>query len=184
MLWLHALFASIFVLLAGCAPTPVAVRPVAAPAPVYAVATGPYFPPPGRWESRPPSDAGFDEALLAQAIAFAQSRETDWDFAKQPEVFGSLLGPLPATRARTNGVIIRHGYIVAQFGDVHAPDPTYSVAKSYLATLLGLTIDRGLIPDIDRPVGELIRDEIGGGYMSAHNAAITWRHHEIGRAHV
>ncbi len=36
-------------------------------------------------------------------------------------------------RARgTNGLIIRRGYIVAEFGDTLRPDPTYSVAKSML----------------------------------------------------
>jgi len=140
-------------------------------------ATSPYFPSRDAWESRSPAELGFDEAKLKQAVEFAQSRESDWDFAMQTRVFGSLLGPIPMTRARTNGVIIRSGYIVATFGDTNAPDPTYSVAKSYLATLLGLAIDRGLIPNIDRPVGELVHDDIGGGYESAHNAAITWRHH-------
>ena len=32
------------------------------------------------------------------------------------EVFGRLLGPVPKTHAATNGIIVRHGYIAAEFG--------------------------------------------------------------------
>jgi CubicO group peptidase (beta-lactamase class C family) len=136
----------------------------------------PYFPPAGSWERRRPADLGMNEARLADAVAWASTQETDWpaDFSTQEQTFGRRLGPIPSSRATTNGVIIRRGYIVAEFGDTAAVDPTYSVAKSYLSTILGLTIDRGLIPDIDRPVAELIHD---GGYDSPHNARVTWRHH-------
>jgi hypothetical protein len=44
--------------------------------------------------------------------------------------FGKLLGSIPTERAATNGLIIRHGYIVGEFGDTLRPDPTYSVARS------------------------------------------------------
>lgn len=117
-----------------------------------------------------------DERLLADALAWAQTQESDWpkDFSKQEETFGSLLGPIPKTRASTNAVILRHGYIVAEFGDTAAVDPTYSIAKSYLSTILGLTIDRGMIPRLTDPVANLIHD---GGYDSPHNAKITWQHH-------
>ena len=54
------------------------------------------------------------------------------------------------------------------------PDPTYSVAKSVLATILGLSVDRGLVPDLRAPVARSIRD---GGYDSEHNRLITWEHH-------
>jgi CubicO group peptidase (beta-lactamase class C family) len=138
-----------------------------------------YFPPPGQWQHHRPSDEGMDDAKLAEAIAWAQTQETDWpkDFSKQTEIFGKPLGPVPTTRASTNGLIIRRGYIIAEFGDTTAVDPTYSVAKSYLSTILGLTLDRGTIPHITDPVANLIHD---GGYdphTSPHNAKITWQHH-------
>src|SRR6476646_5570970 len=58
---------------------------------------------------------------------------SSWDFEKdQVRTFGVPLGPLPKQRAATNGIILRHGYIVAQFGDIKAADPVYSVAKSFL----------------------------------------------------
>ena len=88
--------------------------------------------------------------------------------------FGVPLGPLPKQRAATNGIILRHGYIVAEFGDTKANDPVYSVAKSFLSTVCGLAVDRGLIRSVDDPVAKYIHD---GGYDSPHNAAITWKHH-------
>src|SRR5512143_721993 len=134
---------------------------------------------PGRgdsWQHRQPAEAGFDPELLEQAVAFAKTQETRQprDFSTQVQTFGALLGPMPKERAETNGIIIRHGYIVAEWGDTAHVDPTYSIAKSFLSTVLGLTIDRGIIKSIDDPVGKYIKD---GGYDSPHNAKITWRHH-------
>lgn len=137
-----------------------------------------YFPPAGAWERRKPADVGMDEALLADVIEWAKKQQTDMpkDFSTQSEIFGTPLGPLPNTRADVNGVVIRHGYIVAEFGDIEAVDPTYSCAKSYLSTLLGLAIDRGLIRDVKDPVkGYLPADD--HGYDSPHNAKITWEQH-------
>jgi CubicO group peptidase (beta-lactamase class C family) len=137
---------------------------------------GPYVPPRGSWAHHDPAREGFDPARLAAAVEWVKTQETDMprDFSTQVKIFGRPLGPVPNTRALTNGVIIRHGYIVAEWGDTAAVDPTYSVAKSYLSTLLGLAIDRGLIRSIDDPVGSYVHD---GGYDSPHNARITWRHH-------
>jgi CubicO group peptidase (beta-lactamase class C family) len=77
-------------------------------------------------------------------------------------------------RKGTNGLIIRKGYIVAEFGDTEAVEPIYSAAKSFLSTILGLAVDRGLVKSVDDPVGRYVKD---GGYDSAHNTKVTWRHH-------
>jgi hypothetical protein len=37
-------------------------------------------------------------------------------------IFGKLLGSIPTERAATNGLIIRHGYIVGEFGDTLRPN--------------------------------------------------------------
>jgi CubicO group peptidase (beta-lactamase class C family) len=50
---------------------------------------------------------------------------------------------------------------------------SFSIAKSYLALLAGAAVARGLIPDLDGPVGARVRD---GGFDSPQNRAITWRH--------
>ena len=94
--------------------------------------------------------------------------------ADQVKTFGRPLGPVPPSHGRTNGIILRHGYIVAEFGDTNVVEPTYSVAKSYLSTIAGLTVDRGMIKSITDPVRNYIKD---GGYDSPHNSVITWDDH-------
>src|SRR5689334_21463699 len=105
-----------------------------------------YFPPKGEWKTARAADVGKDSAKLQAAVDFAVANAATWDFDRdQVRTFGTPLGPLPKTRAGTNGVILRHGYIVAQFSDVKANDPVYSVAKSFLSTVAGIASDRGLI---------------------------------------
>ena len=143
-----------------------------------ATSSSAYFPAKGtNWAHRPAAKVGMDAALLDQAVAFAKTQETTQmapNFSTQEQIFGKLLGAMPTSRAATNGVVLRHGYIVAEWGDTERPDPTYSVAKSVLSTVLGITIERGMIPDIHQPVASLIHD---GGYESAQNKPITWEHH-------
>ena len=144
---------------------------------VSPAAQTPYYPPAGEWARKAPAEVGMDAARLNDAIAFMKSHETaspTRDFADQEIVNGKLLASMPTERAATNGLIIRRGYIVAEFGDTVRPDPTYSVAKSMLSTIAGIALDRGLIPSLDQPVGALVKD---GGYDSAQNRSITWRHH-------
>ena len=43
-----------------------------------------------------------------------------------------------------------------------------------LSTVAGIALDRGLIPGLDQPVANTIKD---GGYDSPHNKLITWRNH-------
>ena len=142
------------------------------------MAASAYSPARGNWETRKPADMGMDEALLAQAIEYAKTRDTTWakdDYmADQIRTFGRPMGPVPPSHGRTNGLIIRHGCIVGEFGDTNAVEPTYSVAKSYLSTIFGLALDRGLIKSVTDPVANYIKD---GGYDSAHNARITWENH-------
>ena len=146
--------------------------------PVPAPLPADYVPPPGdaNWARRDPAAAGFDPIKLEAALEFARTHETQRprDFSDQERIFGKPLGPLPPTRGGTNGLILRGGAIVAEFGDTESVEPVYSAAKSMLSTLLGLALDRGLVKDIDGRVGDQVKD---GGYDSAQNQAITWRHH-------
>jgi len=143
--------------------------------PLTAQAPAKYFPPAGQWQRKAPAEVGMDAAKLQLAIEFAQSRTSTWDFERdQVRTFGTPLGPVPKTRAGTNGIILRHGYIVAEFGDTKANDPVYSVAKSFLSTVAGLAVERGLIKDANDPVAKYVKD---GGYDSPHNAKVTWKHH-------
>lgn len=146
------------------------------PALAAAQTPAPYYPPPDAWARRTPAELGMDAAALAAAVEYAQSHETTraLDFSDQQATFGSLLGSMPTRRARTNGLVVYKGYVVAEFGDTTWVDPTYSVAKSMLATVAGIAVRDGVIADLDQPVARLVDD---GGYASPHNAAITWRMH-------
>jgi CubicO group peptidase (beta-lactamase class C family) len=148
-----------------------------APFPLQSQTKSAYYPASGdRWQRRRPEDLGMDSALLDQAVAYAKGGGSTIpaDFSTQVEMFGRVLGPLPKTRGETNGIIIRHGYIVAEWGDTNQVDPTYSAAKSFLSTLAGLAIDRGLIKSVHDPMKQYATD---GGYDSPHNAKITWEEH-------
>lgn len=134
-----------------------------------------YFPPAGEWARKSPVELGIDPKALAAAVQFAQSRETTRavDFSDQEATFGTRLGSMPTERARTNGLVIYKGYVVAEFGDTQFVDPTYSVAKSMLATVAGVAVRDGRIA-VDEAVGKRVTD---GGYASARNAQVTWKQH-------
>ncbi len=140
--------------------------------------TNVYYPPPpgAAWQKRKPEDAGMDSALLDQAVAYARTQPSTMpaDFSTQVETFGRVLGPLPKMHGDTNGIILRHGYVIAEWGDTSRVDPVYSVAKSFLSTLCGLAVDRGLIKSIHDRMKLYATDD---GYASAHNAKITWEEH-------
>jgi CubicO group peptidase (beta-lactamase class C family) len=134
-----------------------------------------YFPPAGEWARKDAAQLGMDPAALAAAVQFAQSHETDWprDLSTQETIFGERLGSMPTRRAATNGVVIYKGYVVAEFGDTRFVDPTYSVAKSMLATVAGIAVRDGRIK-VDERVAQRVRD---GGYDAPQNAPITWKQH-------
>lgn len=138
-------------------------------------AQAPYFPPPGSWEKKAPAELGMDPAKLAEAVAFAESRESqrEIDFSDQERIFGSLLGSVPTKRATTNGLVIYKGYVVAEFGDTTWVDPTYSAAKSMMASVAGIAVRDGKI-DVNNPVGQTVKD---GGYDSPRNSQVTWKMH-------
>src|SRR6185436_3856932 len=136
----------------------------------------PTLPPGDDWQRCSAQDAGLDPALLQTAVAYASEHETKRprDYSDQVRIFGRPLGALPAARGGTNGLILRRGCLVAEFGDTRAVEPIYSAAKSFLSTVLGLALDRGLIRSLDDRVADYVRD---GGYDSPHNQPITWREH-------
>ena len=136
-----------------------------------------YYPAAGdAWQRRKPEEVGMDAEALAAAVAFAQTQGGNMpkDFSTQVENFGRVLGPLPKTHGDTNGIIIRHGYIVAEWGDTNQIDPVYSVAKSFLSTIAGLAVDRGMIKSVKDRMNLYATDD---GYASPHNSQITWENH-------
>ena len=138
------------------------------------------------WETVEAAAAGFDAGRLQAAIAFHRAHETPWpasmylpgdryvgtadigDRAEHAEVIGPV-----RPRGGPNGLILRGGRVVAEWGDTRKADMTFSIAKSYLGILAGLALADGLIPDLDRPVAD---DVAGPWFQAPQNAAITWRH--------
>jgi len=142
-----------------------------------------YFPPPhpAAWATAAPGTVGLDAGAIAAAAQHACRCETPWQrdlaamvasgFQESPP-WNETLGPV-RPRGAPNGLVLRDGRIVAEWGDTLRADMTFSVAKSYLAILAGLAWDRGLIGDPHEPVCATVKD---GGFDPPHNNKITWHH--------
>jgi CubicO group peptidase (beta-lactamase class C family) len=139
----------------------------------------PYFPD-SNWQTKKPAELKMNAALLDSAVSFAIRNETktDYDlriaslkaFANEPDF--RIAGPM-RERGKPAGIILKNGYIVAQWGDVKRVDMTFSVTKSYLSTVAGLALDNHIIKNIDDRVNEYVWD---GKFDGEHNSKITWRH--------
>lgn len=118
-----------------------------------------YFPPAGSWEERTPESMGVNADELKEAVDFAVASESKASknlkeahyltFGREP--FGDAAGPLKE-RGPATGMIIKNGYIIAKWGEPERVDQTFSVAKSFLSTTVGLAFDRGLIRDLNDKV--------------------------------
>ncbi|MEQ9399010.1 MAG: serine hydrolase [Longimicrobiales bacterium] len=139
-----------------------------------------YVPPAGSWETRSPGEMGFDAEALQAAVDYAMAHETR-QIPEDPGVYlrerfagipdQEIVGPT-ALRGGVNGIILKSGYIVAEWGDTDREDMTFSVAKSYLATVAGLAWDDGLVV-LDEPIAATVDD---GTFAGEQNAGITWHH--------
>ena len=90
-------------------------------------------------------------------------------FANEP--YHQILGPTKK-RGGPAGIILKNGYQIASWGDTRRVDMTFSVTKSYLSTVAGLAVDRGLIKTDDVTVNSIWDTTFDG----AHNEQITWKH--------
>ena len=178
---------------------------IAAPRPAAAQRAGrdAYYPGPGdRWERRAPRQVGVDSARLAAANAFAVANESraPRDMAAAPAQtfgrgpYGEPVGPF-RDRGAPTGVVVRRGYVVAEWGEPERVDMTHSVTKSVLSSVVGVAVDRGLIGSVHdtvfRAMGPVFA--LGDGapprhaaragapepmdlFATPHNRAITWDH--------
>uniref|UniRef100_UPI00404A423C serine hydrolase domain-containing protein n=1 Tax=Fulvivirga sp. TaxID=1931237 RepID=UPI00404A423C len=145
----------------------------------FSVNSQTYFPKRGSWESQMPAQLGFNAERLNDAINFAKENEysgstdlriaTYESFSREP--FHELLGE---TKKRGNpaGLIIKNGYVIAEWGEVNRVDMTFSVTKSFLSAVAGIAHDAKLI-DVNKPVANYVWQ---GQFEGTHNSKITWDH--------
>ena len=133
-----------------------------------------------QWDRRTAAQVRMDPKLVEDAIAFAKANETksprDLElnhyvtFGREP--YGEATGPLKP-RGDMTGIILRHGYLIAEWGEPERVDMTFSVTKSFVSTTVGLALDRGLIGSLNDPVQRYVTT---GEFDSSHNSKITWDH--------
>ncbi|NNF00268.1 MAG: serine hydrolase [Pyrinomonadaceae bacterium] len=159
-----------------------------------------YFPAADNWNTKRPGQVRIDAAKLNAAIEFAKSNEATaprdqelgqaMTFGREP--FGEATGPFKVRGAMT-GIIIRNGYIVAEWGEPFRVDMTHSVTKSFLTATVGLAYDQQIIKDLKAPVykemapvsrydplqraddpNKLGKSKFLALFESAHNKRIDW----------
>ncbi len=134
----------------------------------------------GKWEQIAVTTAGFTEEGLEQAVQFALENEYSGSrdlrrailkgFEREP--YHEILGPTKK-RGGPAGMILKKGYLVTHWGDVGRVDMTFSVTKSFLSTVAGLAVDKGLIADVNDKVADYVWD---GTFEGEHNSKINWEH--------
>lgn len=132
------------------------------------------------WAQKSPQSFKINETQLKNAEDFAKANEYSGSrdlkiailkgFEKEP--FHQILGPTKK-RGGPAGMILKNGYVVAQWGDTKRVDMTFSVTKSFLSTMAGLAEDVGLLSNTNDMVGNYIWDDT---FKGAHNSKITWEH--------
>jgi CubicO group peptidase (beta-lactamase class C family) len=143
-----------------------------------------YFPGRNDWRTRAPEEMGMSSSRLKEAIDFAVANESKAprdlalahelsEFAREP--FGFRVGPT-TVRAPLNGLVVRGGYIVAEWGETSKVDMTFSVSKTFLSTVVGIAFDRGLIGSLNDRAKDYVGPEFQDLFASEHNQKITWDH--------
>jgi hypothetical protein len=142
-----------------------------------------YFPERLDWHHKRPEEVGMSAALVAEGVQAAVAGEIrgNRDLALEQatsfgraEPFDTVIGPMKP-RGPASGVIVRNGYIVAEWGEPARVDMTNSVTKTFLTTVVGLAWQRGLIRDLN----DRAREYMPAGvdlFESEHNQKITWDH--------
>ena len=130
-----------------------------------------------------PAEAGMNADKLAEAAAFAEANESTATRdlaeglasvlrAREPAPWNEVIGPTKP-RGEPNGLVLRGGRVVTEWGDTARVDMTFSATKSYLAIVAGLAVADGLIGDVDDPVAGYALDD---RFETEQNRSITWRH--------
>ncbi|MGL5945445.1 MAG: serine hydrolase domain-containing protein, partial [Sediminibacterium sp.] len=138
-----------------------------------------YFPD-TTWQTKTALQLKLNQALLDSAVKLAINNENKVDkdlriailksYANEPDY--KIIGPTKE-RGTAAGMIVKDGYIVAQWGDINRVDMTFSATKSFLSTTAGLALDKGLIKSIHDYVQDYVWDET---FRGPNNSKITWDH--------
>jgi CubicO group peptidase (beta-lactamase class C family) len=149
---------------------------------LYAIAANAqqlYFPD-ADWQIKKPEELKMNKKWLDSAITFALNNENKVErdlrianmkaYSREPEY--KIIGPMKE-RGGPAGLVIKNGFIVAQWGDVNRIDMTFSETKSYLSTIAGLAVDQGLIKNVNDKVNQYVWYE---SFEGEHNSTITWHH--------
>ena len=141
-----------------------------------------YFPERFDWQHKRPDEVGMDAARVAEAVKVSIDRENPapkdmtlflkGSFGKEP--FDTLIGPVK-DRGGASGLITRHGYVVAEWGEPGRADITNSVTKTFLTTVIGLAWQRGLIHDVNDYARDYMPPDIDL-FDAPHNRNIKWDH--------
>lgn len=168
----------------------------------FASAQRDYVPTTGIWERRTPEQAKLDPAKLKEAVDFAIASEAKSPRSQQlgqaqtfgREPFGEAIG-LFKDRGDATGIIIRNGYIVAEWGEPNRVDMTHSVTKSFLSATIGLAFDRKHIRSLQDKASDYStitapytpgqrfddaeqfgKSQVIDLFATEHNRKITWEH--------
>lgn len=147
--------------------------------PAIAQPTETYFPTRFEWIKKSPQEVGMDAQKVNAAVEYAKANESSnpKDLrihlnSRTGEPYNSIIGPVKK-RGPMSGMIIKDGYLVAEWGEPHRVDMTFSISKSFLSTTVGLAWDNGLIESVDDKVRKYMPVE---HFNSEHNSKITWDH--------
>ncbi len=168
-----------------------------------AVAAEVYYPgTDSEWKKKTPAEAGMNADKLREAIAYCISQEIPnprsmeqshyQTFGREP--FGTAIGPLK-DRGDVTGIILYKGYIVAEWGEPFRVDMSHSVTKSFLSTVIGVAVDKGMIRNVNDtvwkyvppilPYNSIVVMDKGAHFSepqmlalfeTPHNRKITWDH--------
>ena len=156
----------------------------------------------GDWDVKSASEVGMDQAKLEAAIEYIMDTETTnprsmeenhyGTFGREP--FGYGIGPFK-DRGEQTGIIIKDGYIIAEWGEPFRVDMTHSVTKTFLSSVVGIAYDKGLIRDVNdqvdmyiAPIYPMTFDDnankadhfksakVMEPFKGEHNSKITWDH--------
>ena len=141
-----------------------------------------YFPDRFEWQHKRPEEVGMNAPLVADAVSVATANESAGSKVMQHylvesygrEPFDTPIGPFN-DRGGASGVVLRHGYIVTEWGEPGRVDMTFSVTKTFLTTVVGLAWQKGLIKDVHDLARTYMPPEVDL-FEAEHNRAITWDH--------